>query len=71
MSTKPTVDFIADLDACPECDAQWAYEQNEKRYSYIIGIIERDRCVRWHCPACGTEWHRGALVGDAPVTEAS
>lgn len=70
-NTNTTGDFIADLGACPECHSPWGYEYDGKRYSHVVGIIENDRCVRWHCPACATEWLRGALVGDAPVTRSA
>lgn len=58
--------YLADLDACPQCGATWAYDQGGKRYSYIMAVIEHDRCVRWRCPACANEWPRGAEEGTCP-----
>jgi transposase-like protein len=55
-------------DLCPACGAdlrgteippeQRAHYGGETHYSRLIGIVERDRVVRWRCPDCGSEWAR-------------
>lgn len=62
--------FVADLDACPKCGVQWAYEVDGKRYSYLGGIYsrEQDRTIAWRCPGCETEWKRDATADEEAET---
>jgi ssDNA-binding Zn-finger/Zn-ribbon topoisomerase 1 len=55
-------EYASSLDTCPECSFRWAYEDDGKRYSLIIGRVWNDRVQEWECPECGYRWPRGWRV---------
>lgn len=66
MTAAPNL--ISEQDRCPECGTEWAYHQNNRRYSKLVGVYDRmrDRTVAWRCPGCGEQWGREAVLGDPP-----
>ena len=64
--------FVCDLDACPECGAQWAYKlSRNRRYTHLIAVQsrEQDRTIGWRCPGCDKQWDRSATVAGTPQAE--
>lgn len=63
--------YVTELERCPNCGDEWAYEADGNIYSRVIAIYsrEQDRTVGWRCPACGNVWERGAQIDGSPCPE--
>lgn len=57
---------VANLDACPHCDADWAPNNGPHGIEYAYDHPDRyDGVSEWSCPACGCRWGRwtGTVLG--------